>query len=129
MKRNILRVLLLLAVVACLFVGLVFNHQGVQASTPRLTLAITSVVATDHKASYVSVHTLFGTALTITVLYLCTNHIATSRSLKGIQHANRAGNFTWIWTPDTKCHGNARATVTASEYGQTVRAIKIFVVH
>jgi hypothetical protein len=128
MKKNVIGGFALLALVASFFVGSVFNYQA-QASTPRLTLAITSVVATDHKASHVSVHTLASAALTITVLYLCTNHIATSKSLKGTQHANRLGNFTWIWTPDTKCHGNARATVIAKEYGQTVRAVKTFLVH
>ncbi len=128
MKRNVIGVLAVLALVASIFVSSVFNHQA-QASTPRLTLAITSVAATDHKVSHVGVHTLVNAALTITVLYLCTNHIATSKSLKGTQHANRAGNYTWIWTPDTKCHGNARATVIAKEYGQMVRAVKTFLVH
>ena len=129
MKRKVVSVLVVLAVVACFFVGGVFNHLGAEASTPRLTLAITSVAATDHKASHVGVHTLANAVLTISVLYLCTGHIATSKSLKGVQHANRSGNYTWIWTPDTKCHGNARATMTAKEYGQTVRAVKTFLVH
>src|SRR5450631_2447951 len=127
MKRNVIGVFVVLALVASFFVGSVFNHQA-QASTPRLTLAITSVAATNHKGSHIGVHTLANAALTITVLYLCTNHIATSKSLKGTQHANRAGNFTWIWTPDTKCHGNARATVIAKEYGQTMRTVKTFLV-
>jgi hypothetical protein len=129
MKRNVIGVFIVLALVASFFMSSVFHHLGAQASTPRLSLAITSVAATDHKGSHIGVHTLANAALTITVLYLCTNHIATSKSLKGTQHANRAGNFTWIWTPDTKCHGNARATVLAKEYGQTVRAVKTFLVH
>jgi hypothetical protein len=128
MKRNVIGVLAVQAIVASFFVSSVFNHLGAQASTPRLSLAITSVAATDHKASHVGVHTLANAALTITVLYLCTNHLATSKSLKGTEHANRAGNYTWIWTPDTKCHGNARATVIAKEYGQTVRSVKTFLV-
>ena len=129
MKRNAVGVFAVLALVASFFVGSVFNHLGAQASTPRLSLAITSVAATDHKVSHVGVHTLANATLTITVLYLCTNHIATSKSLKGTQHANRSGNYTWIWIPDTKCHGNARTTVIAREYGQTVRAVKTFLVH
>jgi hypothetical protein len=128
MKRNVIGIFAVLALVASIFVGSVFSHQA-QASTPRLTLAITSAAATDHKVSHVGVHTLANAALTITVLYLCTNHIATSKSLKGTQHANRSGNYTWIWTPDTKCHGNARATVLAKEYGQAVKATKTFPVH
>jgi hypothetical protein len=128
MKRNVIGFFAVLALVASFFVSSVFNHQA-QASTPRLSLAITSVAATDHKVSHVGVHTLANAALTITVLYLCTNHIATSKSLKGTQHANRLGNYTWIWVPDTKCHGNARTTVIAKEYGQTVKAVKTFLVH
>ena len=129
MKRNVIGVFAILVLVVSFFVSSVFNHLGAEASIPRLSLAITSVAAIDHKASHVGVHTLANAALTITVLYLCTNHIATSKSLKGIQHANRAGNYTWIWIPDTKCRGNARATVIAKEYGQTVRAVKTFLVH
>jgi hypothetical protein len=129
MKTNVVNGLVLLAVVACLFVGSVLNRQSASASTPRLTLTMTSIVATDHRTSHVGVHTLANAVLTITVLYLCTDHIATSKSLKGSEHANPQGNYTWVWTPDTKCHGNARATVTAKEYGQTMTVVKTFLVH
>ena len=78
MKRNVIGVFAVLALVVSFFVSSVFNHQA-QASTPRWSLAITSVAATDHKVSHVGVHTLANAALTITVLYLCTNHIATRK--------------------------------------------------
>src|SRR5450432_3340700 len=125
MKRNMIGIFAVLAIVVCFFMSSVLNHLGAEASTPHLALTITSVVATDYKASHVGVHTLANAALTIIVLYLCTRQSATSGSLKGTQHANRAGNYTWIWVPDTKCrHGNAIVDVTAKEYGQTVSVVK-----
>ena len=115
-----------LAIVTLCLSGLFVSTSPVQAKTPHITLSVTSVSAVDHHASHVSVKTLAQAALTITVLYLCSNHIATSKSLKGTAHADTQGRYTWVWTPDSKCRGNARATILAKEYGQAVAVQRVF---
>lgn len=68
-----------------------------------------------------------GAALTIRVVY-CTGYPAVSRSLKGTQYADAGGSHVWTWTPETKCRGQATATVTASSNGQTVVRSTVFTV-
>ena len=96
-------------------------------STSKLTLSFTCASATDHKSGHVCVHTAAGAALTIKVRY-CSGAYATSKSLKGTVHANSKGNYTWSWTPDTKCKGQATATVTDKWKGQSVTGSRKFVV-
>jgi hypothetical protein len=84
-----------------------------------LFVSFTNAYATDYASGVVSVHTLPGAALTITVNY-CTGYDATSRSLKGISYADGNGDHTWTWEPETKCRGAATASVTASLNGQSV---------
>jgi hypothetical protein len=91
----------------------------VQQAPQTLTVTFTGESATDGDAnSYVAVHTLPGAALTISVKY-CSGRYATSESLKGTQYADAAGDNIWTWDPDTTCHGNATAYVTASLNGQS----------
>ncbi len=84
-----------------------------------LFVTFTNAYATDYASGLVSVHTLPGVALTITVNY-CTGHDATSRSLQGTSYADGNGDHTWTWEPETKCRGAATASVTASLNGQSV---------
>ncbi len=94
---------------------------------PQLFLSFTGASATDYAYGSVSVHTLSGAALSITVTY-CSGYPATSGSLKGTSWADARGNHTWSWEPETKCKGAATATVTASLNGQAVSSTDNFVV-
>ena len=93
---------------------------GGQSAPPpaQLFVSFTGESAVDNSSSSVSVHTLAGAALTISVKY-CSGSYATSSSLKGTEYADSAGNYTWTWTPDTKCKGTATAYVSASLNGQS----------
>lgn len=93
----------------------------------HLTLTFCGASATDHVSGSVCVHTVPGAGLTIVVRY-CTGHIAVSRSLKGMSQADSGGNHTWSWTPDTKCKGQATATVVASLHGQQTAQSVNFIV-
>lgn len=95
--------------------------------TAALTIRFTCASAVDHRYGKICVHTTPGAALHITVKY-CTGYRAVSRSLKGTEYANRYGNYTWWWTPDTKCHGWATAYVSATSHGHTVYASDRFIV-
>jgi hypothetical protein len=90
----------------------------VATKTPAFTFKFTCASAVDHVGGQVCVHTNAGATVSITVRY-CTGHTAVSNSLKGAKHANSAGNASWWWKPDTKCRGNATATIKAIWHGIT----------
>src|SRR5882762_1219319 len=95
------------------------TQQPTAAPAPaQLFVSFTGASAVDNSSGSVSVHTLPGAALTISVKY-CTGYYATSGSLKGTQYADGNGDYTWNWTPQTKCRGTATAYVTASLNGQS----------
>jgi hypothetical protein len=94
--------------------------QPTQAPAPQpLSIVFTGASAVDYSYGSVSIHTLPGATVSIDVTY-CTGHEAVSRSLQGTELADSNGNYTWSWTPETKCRGAATAAVTASLNGQTV---------
>lgn len=82
---------------------------------PVLAIQFTSV-----SNGYIAVHTLSGAALTIKVLYHCSNHYATSQSLQGTSYADSGGNDAWSWTNQSSCHGLVTAYVNATSGGKTV---------
>jgi hypothetical protein len=84
----------------------------------QLFVNFTGASAVDNSYGSVSVHTLPSAALTISVKY-CSGSYATSKSLQGTEYADSSGNYTWNWTPNTKCKGTATAYVTASLNGQS----------
>ncbi len=98
-----------------------------QQPAAQLFVTITSAYATDYSSGSVSVHTLPGAALTISVTY-CSGRSATSGSLQGTKYADSAGNYTWTWEPETKCKGTATAYVSASLNGQSASDSKDFTV-
>ena len=102
-------------------------QQSVQQPAAQLFVTITSAYATDSSSDSVSVHTLPGAALTISVTY-CSGRSATSESLQGTKYADSAGNYTWTWEPETKCKGTATAYVSASLNGQSANDSKDFTV-
>lgn len=93
--------------------------QAAVQKAPTLALTFTCASAVDNSFGVLCVRTHAGAALTITVRY-CTGYLAVSKSLKGTTYANSAGNANWWWKPDTKCRGNATATVRAIWHGQTI---------
>jgi hypothetical protein len=117
----------LMLLVSLAAMGNITNSTAQAASTSRLTLSFTCALATDYKSGSVCVHTQPGAALTIKVKY-CTGYYATSKSLQGTHYANSKGNYTWIWEPETKCHGSATAYVTDTWKGQRASASRTFVV-
>jgi hypothetical protein len=99
-------------------------------ATPQpaaLTLVFTCADAVDYSHGEVCVRTRPGAALTIRVVY-CTGYPAVSRSLKGAQYADAGGAHVWTWKPETKCRGQATATVTARANGQTAMRSDVFIV-
>lgn len=93
--------------------------QPTQAPAPQpLTVVFSSASAVDYSYGSVSIHTLPGAIVSIDVTY-CTGYEATSRSLQGTEQADGNGDYSWSWTPETKCRGAATAVVTASLNGQT----------
>ena len=98
-----------------------------QAPPAALTLSFTCAPAEDYSYGQVCVHTLPGAALTISVVY-CTGYRAVSGSLKGTEFANGSGNYTWSWTPETKCRGDATAYVSASWREQSTSNSDVFTV-
>jgi len=63
----------------------------------------------------------------ITVTY-CSGYDATSDSLQGTVYAINAGNYEWMWIPETKCRGVATATVNADWNGQNTSNTDTFTV-
>src|SRR6266487_1963890 len=104
-------------------------HAPQPTATPMKSLFVTftSAYATDYVSGSVSVHTLPGAALTITVSY-CSGYNATSKSLQGTSYADGNGDYTWTWEPETKCRGAATASVIASLNGQSVSNADSFTV-
>jgi hypothetical protein len=99
-----------------------------QAPPPaQLFVTITSAYATDYSSGSVSVHTLPGAALTISVQY-CTGSYATTSKLQGTRYADSSGDYTWMWEPETKCKGAATAYVNASLNGQSASNSTTFTV-
>ena len=96
------------------------EETGSSSPFAQLFLTITSA-----SAGSVSVQTLPGAALTISITY-CSGSCAASKSLRGTKYADFAGNYTWNWMPNTKCRGTAMASVTASFHGQTVSTTTSF---
>lgn len=91
--------------------------EPTQPPAPQLFIDITSASAVNYSYGSVSVQSLPGAALTITVTY-CTGRRATSSELQGTHYADGGGYYTWNWVPETKCPGPATASVTASFDGQ-----------
>lgn len=93
--------------------------QPTPAPAPQpLTVVFSSASAVDYSYGSVSIHTLPGAIVSIDVTY-CTGYEAVSRSLQGTEQADGNGDYSWSWTPETKCRGAATAVVTASLNGQT----------
>jgi hypothetical protein len=104
------------------------QQQPAQQPAQQLFVTFTGESATIGDAnSYIAVHTLPGTALTISVKY-CSGHYATSKELKGTQYADASGDNIWSWDPSTTCRGTAWAYVTASLNGQSVNNSTSFTV-
>ena len=103
------------------------SHSPATTVTPTATLNVlepvplTFTCATAVSQSYgrVCVHTLPGTALTITVTY-CSGFgsAENSSTLHGTSYADRNGNYTWNWVPQTDCRENATVYVAAQSDGQ-----------
>jgi len=89
------------------------------ASNRQLFVQFTGASAAVGENSFISVQTLPGAQLTITVVY-CNGNQATSKSLQGTVTADDNGDYTWTWRPATTCHGPATATVTAGLNGKNV---------
>jgi len=85
----------------------------------QLGITVTCADAVDYSYGEVCVHTHAGAQLTIVVTY-CTGYTAKSASLQGTFTADSGGNYTWNWTPETKCHGQADAFITDNWNGQQV---------
>lgn len=96
-------------------------------SNRQLFLQFTGASAAVGRNSFISVQTLPGAQLTITVVY-CNGNQATSKSLQGTFTADDNGDYTWSWRPATTCHGPATATVTASLNGQNATQKEQFTV-
>jgi hypothetical protein len=90
-----------------------------------LTVAITCASAVDYHYGKVCAHTHPGAKLYITVTY-CSGNPATSPSLQGVFIANSHGDYTWHWTPQTTCRGQAHAAVSAAWDGLYVIAYQTF---
>ncbi len=99
----------------------------VHAAAPKLSVQFTCASAVDNKQGSVCVHTQAKAALTIQIKY-CSGYYAVSKSLKGTQHADARGNYTWTWTPQTKCKGPATASVNEKFGGQSLNAVDKFTV-
>lgn len=87
--------------------------------TPQLFLTFTGATAIDNAYASVSVHTLPGAALSISVMY-CSWYPAPGSGFRGTSSADAEGNYTWSWQLETQCKGVATATVTASLNEQVV---------
>jgi membrane-bound lytic murein transglycosylase len=85
------------------------NSVSNQSSTQPLFASISST-STQNSTS-INVHTLPGAAITIELTYC-------GQSSKETKYADSTGEYTFNWTPDTKCGGMATARVTASSNGQ-----------
>ncbi|HEV8192050.1 MAG TPA: hypothetical protein VGP82_11285 [Ktedonobacterales bacterium] len=82
-------------------------------------LAFTCATAVSHSYGQVCVHTRPGAALTITVTYCSGFGFAeNSKTLHGTSYADRNGDYTWNWVPQTDCRENATVYVTAESDGQ-----------
>lgn len=103
------------------------SDQSQQPASTPLFVTITNAYATDYGPGSVSVHTLPGAALTISVQY-CTGSYATTSKLQGTRYADSTGNYTWLWEPETKCKGAATAYVNASLNGQSASTSTAFTV-
>ncbi|SRR5690348_16510430 len=97
------------------------------ADNRQLFVQFTGASAAVGQNSFVSVQTLPGAQLTITVVY-CNGNQATSKSLQGTFSADDNGDYTWSWRPATTCHGPATATVKASLNSQNVTQSEQFTV-
>ena len=97
------------------------------AAAPKLSIQFTCAKAVDNKRGNICVHTQAKAALTISIKY-CTGHYAVSKSLKGTQYADRRGNHTWTWKPETKCKGPATAYVKEQLGSQSLRVTDKFIV-
>jgi hypothetical protein len=95
------------------------------ASVSQPFVTFTAAYAVNHVQGIVSVHTLPGATLTISITY-CSGQHATSPLLRGISHANSSGNYVWTWKPKASCTGLAAARVTASIHGQTISQSYMF---
>lgn len=82
-----------------------------------LFITFTSVSACIGCSSHISVKSNTGAQLTVSVLYECSGHYATSKSLQYTLTANPYA--TWYWTPATSCSGYADAYVDGAWNGQS----------
>jgi hypothetical protein len=67
-------------------------------------------VATNPKS--VAIQTQPGAIGTVIIHYMCSNHDATSESLKGERTANAQGIIVWQWNNESTCIGPTMAIVT-----------------
>jgi hypothetical protein len=99
--------------------------QQADQQSEELFLKVTWASAVNDSYGLVSVETLPGAALNIKVSY-CGSSSATSSSLQGTKYADKNGEYTWIWEPETQCRGQATVHVTAELNGETVKVTYSF---
>jgi hypothetical protein len=70
-----------------------------------------------------------GAQCTARVHYEATGYYATSRSLRAVQVADRAGHAAWSWASETRRPGTGVATVECTHNGVSGVGMARFVVH
>lgn len=124
MKLKMLASLSVLAVVCALLVGVALQYRSVQASTPRITVAIIGGVINAHQSSHITVATVAGARVGMRIFYRCP---AVIRAVYPNQTTNALGRYTWGWSQGAPCNnGSAVVIVTGSKAGQAFATQKTF---
>jgi len=125
--------LFLRGVVPLCTVALAASVQAPTAYVGAVGLAVHVVVAPNpvvrQRRATITAATRPGSQCRARVLYEATDHYATSRSLRIVRIADRAGHAVWSWASETKRSGPAVATVECTRNGLSVVGVARFTVH
>jgi hypothetical protein len=126
-----MRNLLLRGIVPLCVLALVLSVQAAPVAAAALTVHV--VVAPNpvvrHVKAFITATTKPGAQCTVRVLYEATGYYATSRSLRVVQVADRAGHVMWSWESATKRQGTGVATVECTHNAVSGVGMARFVVH